>query len=101
MRAIEETLPGLAATTEETVTLVRGAGGGAAFFAPPTAAWKRLGTLQREALADLQNHVESMRQMQLHLDDLVEELREGGVSWSLIGFSTGLTSEGARQRWGV
>lgn len=36
---------------------------------------------------------------QMHLEHFVVEGRSRGLSWSLIGWATGLTSEGARLKW--
>lgn len=85
---------------DEGVTLVMGPG--RAFFAPPEpATLKRLGAAQREDVSLLQEHGLALVGMQKHLDELVERARDSGVSWHLIGWSLGMTGEGARQRWGV
>lgn len=77
-------------------------GQGQAFFTPVTpAAVARLGGLGRQTLADLQTHALALETMQRHLDELVGDARYVGVSWALIGWSLGLTAEGARKRWGV
>ena len=33
--------------------------------------------------------------------ELVADARNAGVSWGLIGWSLGMTGEGARQRYGL
>lgn len=87
---------------DEGAVALRVAGDGAAFFSPrPPAGVTRLSEHQRSDLADLQEHALMLEGMQRHLDELVAAARDSGVSWSLIGWSLGLTPEGARKRWGT
>lgn len=73
---------------------------GHAFFSPvEPGAVRRLTSGQRMVLADVQHHALEIEQLERHLDELVLEARSEGVSWAVIGWSVGLTSEGARQRW--
>ncbi len=84
----------------ETVSLVVGGGGVSLFLPmPPAAAYKLSGPVAVR-LSDLQEAVMKRRALLAEVDRLVEELREEGVSWNLIGWSVGTTSEAARQRWG-
>lgn len=95
-----EEIQGAGALSDEGATLVMGQG--QAFFAPPEpATLRRLGPAQRDDVELLQEHGLALVRMQQHLDELVERARDSGVSWNLIGWSLGITGEGARQRWGV
>lgn len=77
------------------------ASAGTAFFAPVTpAAVGRLSRGQQDRVADLQEHALRLEEMTGHLDELVLEARSAGVSWALIGWSVGMSDEGARRRWG-
>lgn len=74
---------------------------GRAFIAPvEPAAVRRLSPYARDVLARLGGHADSMLRMQEHLEQLVEEAREAGVSWHTIGWSLGMTGEGARRAFG-
>ncbi|WP_149205495.1 hypothetical protein [Actinotalea subterranea] len=92
--------PELGALNDGPVDVVRGEAG-AAFFAPVTpGAVRRLSSSQQDRLAELQDHALQLEHFQAHLDDLVLEARSAGLSWAVIGWSVGLTAEGARGRWG-
>lgn len=52
------------------------------------------------ALSDLRGMVDQLRQLEQRIDDSVAAARRGGASWSQIGDVTGLTKQGAQQRWG-
>lgn len=86
---------------EGSISLERSSSG-AAFFRPASvpAAAGRLNDHQAETLRDLQLLGDQIAAAQLRLDELVEEARSQGISWALIGWSVGLTGEGARGRWG-
>lgn len=74
---------------------------GRAFFQPvEQRAARGLTGPKQAALADLQEHARSLAIMREHLAALVEECREQGISWSLIGWSLGITGEGARKMYG-
>ena len=76
-------------------------GSGAGFFKPVApGALGRLTPHQAEDVAALQHLALQMEELENHLDAHVLEARSSGVSWAIIGWSTGLTAEGARQRWG-
>jgi hypothetical protein len=52
-----------------------------------------------EVLADLQGVVRDLAKLRDELDELVQEARETGAPWVLIGFSVGMGDEAARKRW--
>jgi hypothetical protein len=79
---------------EGAVVTVRG---GLAAMLPTRA--DRLTEDQHEVLADLERHALEVAKIQGHLRTLVGQARGSGVSWSLIGWATGLTGEGARVRY--
>lgn len=72
---------------------------GAAFFTPPSA-WRKLTAEQRMEFAALQQLVSQIHVMQGHLELHVQELRDAGLSWHMIGWALGTTGEAARQRFG-
>jgi len=77
------------------------AAGGKAFFQPVEhRAARGLSGPKQAALADLQEHARALAGMRDHLRELVDDCREQGISWSLIGWSLGITAEGARQAYG-
>ncbi len=61
---------------------------------------KRLHPENLELLIELQHTAARIAEDQQSAERLAEVLREGRVSWSLIGWAAGITGEGARQRWG-
>jgi hypothetical protein len=61
----------------------------------------RLGGDALEVYADLMGVGLQVAELEDRLGQLVDQARELGVSWSLIGSATGLTGEGARQRYGA
>jgi hypothetical protein len=61
---------------------------------------RRLGGEALEAYADLFRVGVQIAQLEDEAHELVGQARELGVSWALIGAAVGLTSEGARQRYG-
>jgi acetylornithine/succinyldiaminopimelate/putrescine aminotransferase len=74
--------------------------GGAALALPITpAAMRKLSAPAAIKLNDLQNVVRRRLELLDEMDELVGQLRAVGVSWNLIGWSVGTTSEAARQRW--
>ncbi len=84
---------------DEGVAVVTGAGGAAAFLPIPPAGMDRLGSEAVARVSALQHAVMARRELLRQVDGLVEELRELGVSWNVIGWSVGTSSEAARQRW--
>ena len=82
----------------EDVALLKTAAG-RALMLPASVA--RLTGAALEIVVELQDQAAGVHQAQVRLDELVEEAREEGVSWGAIGFSVGLSAQGARQRWGV
>lgn len=83
----------------EPVTVRRTLEGHGYFTPVQPAAVGRLSTEAAELLAELQDVVITRRELLLQVDELVEGLREHGVSWGLIGWSVGTSSEAARKRW--
>lgn len=82
---------------------VVGGSEGAAFFRPHVRprAWNRLGDEERFLVSGLQKLAAQRQQMDDHIAEHVEELRELGVSWDVIAWSVGMTGEGARRRYGT
>lgn len=80
----------------EGVTIMRTASG-RALMVP--ASVSRLRGDQADVVVALQDQAAAVHDAQLRLDALVDEAREMGVSWGAIGFSVGLSPQGARQRW--
>lgn len=75
---------------------------GEAFFRPAVRprSWDRLGEEGQFLLSGVQRLAAQMSELEGHLQAHVLELREVGASWDLIGWSLGLTGEGARRRYG-
>jgi hypothetical protein len=48
---------------------------------------------------DLQVAMRALEEARSALDIATQSCREAGISWSLIGYATGLTTEGARKRF--
>lgn len=75
---------------------------GQTFWQPPqnTRAWKRL-TSDGKGLV---SHLQALATNRQYMDEAIEEhiaaARDEGVSWEIIGWSVGMTGEGARQRYG-
>jgi hypothetical protein len=81
------------------VAVVTGSGGAVAFVPIPPAGVARLGPDAVALVSALQRSVIERRELLRKMDGLVEELRELGVSWNVIGWSVGTSAEAARQRW--
>jgi hypothetical protein len=93
--------PPMEALTDEGVAVIRfkdSEGRPRILFGVPAAA--RGNVEQMEVLADLQGDVGLIMTYQRQLADRVRLARELGMSWHTIGWSVGLTGEGARKRWG-
>ena len=59
--------------------------------------------LPAELRAEVRSLIEAaaaVYESQAAVDEHVADLRQAGVSWSLIGWAVGTTGEAARQRWG-
>ena len=78
---------------------VRAADGRLSAAVVPTA-FGRLGGEAVEVVRDLQRVGAAMAALQVEARELVAEARELGVSWDLLGWSLGVTGEGARKRYG-
>ena len=52
------------------------------------------------ALGDLEQLVNQLRDLETSIADTVRLARTGGASWTQIGRATGLSKQGAQQRWG-
>lgn len=81
------------------VALVRGRAGDAFFVPASDAHVDPLDVDQQIAVADLQRHAVQLEAMQAHLVQLVAGARAAGASWALVGWSLGITREGARKRF--
>lgn len=68
-----------------------------AFIVPKAVA--KLGGEQRVALGDLQDAAVAVREAQAALADQVGAARLHGLSWSVIGWSLGITSQSAHERF--
>lgn len=55
---------------------------------------------QHDAMHGLASAALEIRELQAELRERVSQAREVGLSWGLIGFSVGLTAEGARVKYG-
>lgn len=65
----------------------------------PTSMSKKLDRDQLRLVADMQRDVMQIQQLQEHIESLALKGREWGLSWAAIGWSVGLTAEGARKKW--
>lgn len=52
------------------------------------------------ALADLEQLVDQLRDVETSIADKVRLARTGGASWTQVGRAAGLSKQGAQQRWG-
>jgi hypothetical protein len=78
-----------------------GPGRGSAFFSPASDALD-LDPVDDDtaaALHRLQMHAVELERMQGHLVQLVAGARAAGASWAVVGWSLGITKEGARKRF--
>jgi hypothetical protein len=60
----------------------------------------RLDPDTRELAELVADWVTERRELAVRIDATVPTLRESGMSWGQVGWLVGMTSEGARQRWG-
>lgn len=51
------------------------------------------------ALADLEQLVDQLRDVETSIEDKVRLARAGGASWTQVGRAAGLSKQGAQQRW--
>jgi hypothetical protein len=80
------------------VAVVR-SNGGRAYFLPRFVERIR-GDDAQACIADLQRSVMRIQAERRQLDGLVQEAREvHGLSWNVIGWSTGMAAQSARERW--
>jgi hypothetical protein len=66
----------------------------------PVSMRRKLGESELLLVTDMQHEVMAIQSAQRRIDQLVIDGRERGLSWAAIGWSTGLTAEGARLKWG-
>ena len=52
------------------------------------------------ALADLEQLVDQLRDIETSIENKVRLARNGGASWTQVGRAAGLSKQGAQQRWG-
>lgn len=52
------------------------------------------------ALDDLERLTAKLHDLQARIEDKVRTARAGGASWSQLGQATGISRQGAQQRWG-
>ena len=55
----------------------------------------------RQMVGELQAVALEVRRAERDLDAAVARVREAGMSWRLVSLATGLTTEGARRKWGA
>lgn len=72
---------------------------GRSVLLPRSPSGRRLNSDALDVLADVQRVVRDIEQLKTELDQLVEESREAGAPWALIGFSVGMSGQAAQKRW--
>jgi hypothetical protein len=77
--------------------VVVGVSGSVMVIAPRSVRNMNPGALQ--AFGELQAAALAIVQARQEMSACVAELRDRGVSWSAIGWATGLTPEAAKKRW--
>lgn len=65
----------------------------------PLSMKKQLSEEARSIVADMQSAVIQIQRLQAQIDNSVMDARDAGMSWAAIGWSVGLTAEGARKKW--
>lgn len=65
----------------------------------PTSMQRKLDQEQLLMVAEMQRAVMEIQKLQEEIDELAQEARESGMSWAHVGWSVGLTAEGARKKW--
>ena len=53
-----------------------------------------------EATSQLEALIEDLHGIEARIEEKVRLARSGGASWTDVGRATGLTRQGAHQRWG-
>lgn len=86
---------------EGVVVRVHSAAPGERYAAVVPRSIRHLSRLQREPFSDLQKIGQQLEHLENHAVELVKECRRLGVSWAAIGWTLGLTGEGARLRYGA
>lgn len=66
----------------------------------PASMMRQLDSERLQIVADIQDTIGEIHERQQRVAQLVREARDSNMAWSAIGWSTGLTSEGARLKWG-
>ncbi len=61
--------------------------------------WGKLDDYGRELVSDIQHTVMDRQRLLVELDGLVQELRNAGASWTVVGWCTGMTQQAAHKRW--
>lgn len=68
----------------------------------PVPVWlKKLAAAQKARVILLLNTTERLYELEERQRDLVDQLRDSGLSWSRIGWAIGTSGEAARQRFQV
>ena len=75
-------------------------GAGPVRRAPLPFVFGRLDKTRHGIVVTLADSIRQAEQAEERVDRWVVQARAHGVSWSIIGAVAGLTSEGARKRWG-
>ena len=83
---------------DDEVAIVLTAGGGAVFVPQSL---RNGSPKQLELARTLQRTVIKRQLLMDQVEDLVGQLRDGGVSWDSIGWCVGTTGEASRRRWGM
>lgn len=61
---------------------------------------QRLSEEAHHYVSEMQRRVALIGEMRDELDVLAVEARDAGASWGAIGWSTGMSPQAARKRWG-
>jgi hypothetical protein len=56
--------------------------------------------LRERSLSDVQRHAQLAAEAERQLADAVAAARGAGASWADVAAATGITRQGAQQRWG-
>ena len=65
----------------------------------PSSMKRKLDEDQLRLVAEMQRDVRQIQKLQEHIDQVGLKARDWGMSWAAIGWSVGLTAEGARKKW--
>jgi hypothetical protein len=91
--------PGETDFDQDQVVLGRDPETGAAYVLPNTV--RRMPEDARASVMAVLRTGSEVQQLLERLDELVDQAREHGASWSVIGWAVGMSGEGARLRWGL